>query len=528
MKFIILAAQIFVCGFAYARLEVIDYSTGSDLSIGTELYPSSYLRDPVPLDQEYTFEKLTQQLAQLQKEKAKVGVKIEDAIALLPSNMLNKNYVVMYRSRSLQGANPQEPRIIAYTPTARLMVTFNSGNPKQAGHNTLEVIQYRDSTQSFEFREIEFNDKKFSVSAPNPAKCLVCHQSPKRKNIDPRPNWEPYSTWPGAIGSNASRVYSHFPMPGTTDVRLIPEDIEFILDQRNEQSYLDNFAGKWSQENLRYRQLGTLNSHAATDLTDHLAVLNASRVIRLMEQQNEIHKQLPELPTYLSLCSVPVENPIFKELEAQSNNRYFDYTYDPNETSDGSYWDPEAQAMIPFKRTYYFSTSQKISSLYEALGVDTSDWSMDFATRGRLAFYERFGTPSNTYTKFDYALKLAGTRDLTVCRQSENFEGKLKAFLASPVGKDLLRAGKQAPVPSAAMILKRCSSCHEDDPSQVAPIIVFSREDQLRRKIKESKLLEKIRSRTHDLSNKDQQMPPARKLTFEERKVLLKYLEGLL
>ncbi|MCC6138426.1 MAG: hypothetical protein IT287_07315, partial [Bdellovibrionaceae bacterium] len=101
---------------------------------GDNAYSNTYLRNPVPLDQEMSFEKL---MAAIKDKKL---LTIESVIAELPSHMTDSNYVVMYRSRSLQGATPEAPRIITYTPTASFMLTFN-GNASQAGGQTLEMIQ---------------------------------------------------------------------------------------------------------------------------------------------------------------------------------------------------------------------------------------------------------------------------------------------------------------------------------------------------------------------------------------------------
>lgn len=122
-----------------------------------------------------------------------------DTLMPLLSKAHLSQYVLMHHSQSLQEASTDSPRAILYGKDAKLILAFN-GNPKQLGHDHLEVLQYRGSNHSFEMREIIFQGKvQFSVA--NPTLCLSCHQS------DPRPNWESYPLWPGAYGGEDDSVF---------------------------------------------------------------------------------------------------------------------------------------------------------------------------------------------------------------------------------------------------------------------------------------------------------------------------------
>ncbi|MEQ1879057.1 MAG: hypothetical protein ABL958_20625, partial [Bdellovibrionia bacterium] len=123
---------------------------------------------------------------------------IEQLLPLLPEE-LRADYVLMYRSRSLQDASFENPRAIMFGKDARLVLSFN-GDPSHKGFSEIEAIQYREKEARFEFREIQFG-ARVDISAANPAKCLKCHQAATRTGVDPRPNWEPYSFWPGAYGA---------------------------------------------------------------------------------------------------------------------------------------------------------------------------------------------------------------------------------------------------------------------------------------------------------------------------------------
>ncbi len=106
-------------------------------------------------------------------------------------------YLLSFRSRSLQSATPQSPRAILFSPAADFVASFN-GHSALRGSRNIEVIRFNHSTERFEFREITFDLKnRPTVSEENPRKCLECHQSFTRADVDPRPNWEPYFMWPG-------------------------------------------------------------------------------------------------------------------------------------------------------------------------------------------------------------------------------------------------------------------------------------------------------------------------------------------
>ncbi|HEX4923939.1 MAG TPA: hypothetical protein VFV50_07630, partial [Bdellovibrionales bacterium] len=122
---------------------------------------------------------------------------LEQVLAALTPEYRSE-FVLMYSSRSVQDASFQNPRVIFFGSDASFITAFN-GDPMQRGYDRLEIIQFRKSQRRFEFREIVFRKGQApEISRPNPPKCLICHQSPARMDVDPRPNWEPYNRWPGA------------------------------------------------------------------------------------------------------------------------------------------------------------------------------------------------------------------------------------------------------------------------------------------------------------------------------------------
>jgi hypothetical protein len=127
------------------------------------------------------------------------------------SPAFRRGFTAVFRSHSIQYADPMNPRILLYGEDAKLVLAFTCatgdcvGLPKGdggpvAGGNDLELVQWRDATKSFEYRSIAFpeaGDGDVVFSEANPTKCLGCH-----KATDPRPNFEPYDQWPGMYGGN--------------------------------------------------------------------------------------------------------------------------------------------------------------------------------------------------------------------------------------------------------------------------------------------------------------------------------------
>jgi hypothetical protein len=135
---------------------------------------------------------------------------LEQLLPKLPED-LRSNYVLMHDSRSLQGASYDAPRVILFGTDARLTcaVAGDSGLP---GFDALECFQFREAERTFDFRQIRFPTKEnglteVAFSASNQTtdgrtQCTSCH------GRDPRPNWDGYSTWPGAYGSDDDTLES--------------------------------------------------------------------------------------------------------------------------------------------------------------------------------------------------------------------------------------------------------------------------------------------------------------------------------
>jgi hypothetical protein len=493
------------------------YTYDSSYGEGHNVYPQDmdysnrYFYNLVPLEEEMSFEKLVE-LVETKNLRT-----IEDVLSQLPKHMLDLNYVVMYRSRSLQEASPQSPRIITYTPTARFVLTFNGGEPQRFGSQTLELMQYREAEQRFEFREIVFNGKSNPVvSGANPAKCLECHQSPSRTDIDPRPNWEPYSTWIGAFGSNNGMLKT-ISLAEEFKSRLRPTDSDAMVEQAGEFELFKKYINEIAPSHPRYKYLQRFNFKASNALTEHLGILNFSRIARLMMANTEIFDQYKEFLASRLYCygSEHAEYPVVKWHYAFNYPQYFDFetTYTP------------------------FTTVQSlITQLFEPLGVDTSDWSTDFGNGGLFAFSGRFGLPSVSRDVFRSTLRRMNSSFAELSKTScEDLKAMAEIKLTRSFEEgfqEKTRGSNLRPPANGAQIFQRCISCHVTDTQSWIPKLPFGDVKTLAKKLGEpfsrrGTLLDEITYRTSDMATSAEQMPRRGRLSSDERIALIDYLRSL-
>ncbi|PIT98769.1 MAG: hypothetical protein COT74_13830 [Bdellovibrionales bacterium CG10_big_fil_rev_8_21_14_0_10_45_34] len=150
---------------------------------------------------------------------------------------LRSHYIIMKSSQSLQAATADDPRIIQYHPETKFIAAFN-GHPRLAGFDSLEMIQADEASGTFTFFEIKESNvggkSRVSLSGPNPALCLACH------GHDPRPNWDNYANWRGAVGEKDDNIM---------DINISP------ADERSPHRSLWRFL-KEAKSHERYSSLG--------------------------------------------------------------------------------------------------------------------------------------------------------------------------------------------------------------------------------------------------------------------------------
>lgn len=474
---------------------------------------------------------------------------VEQALELLKAQHpeMFKKYILMYRSRSLQPSSFTHPRALLVDGSAKLIVTFN-GDPAHRGYQNLEVMEYHDEGKRFEFRDIRFNGQQAPLfSGANPQRCMVCHQSMKRQEADPRPNWEPYSLWPGAYGSNGDMKFTSTSI--RHDDRIKPEDAQFVEDHLSEPANYKKFEEEVKPSHARYRLLEALDSELTVRLTDTLLSHNYRRVIRLA-QKTPFYGAYKYAFVGIGKCRHIAWPEKFEKWHAENNPRPERIrSYGPAVPSGGyggGYGDEigglsaeeleKLRNYEPPKPKYKDrEISDSIATMFEALGVDTRDWSTDFRTDGgRFAFRERFGLPSNPQQHMSRALEEMEP-ELSKLSCAELEKKSIEALEAFDREGGLERAGenlRKALAQSDPPIVNTCMKCHADANESWVPQIPFGRPQELARFIREKRfprgsLIDEVTYRTGAHATDGEQMPPRQPISKEQRDQLLEYLKRL-
>lgn len=502
------------------------------------------------------------------------------------------HFVLMYRSKSLQQASFQAPRAILFDLSGQFVFSFN-GERGQRGYQAIEIMSFNTDQKKWEFREVLFSEKAPpKVSEPNPAKCLQCHQSSARANVDPRPNWEPYNIWPGAYGSDSGSIRDGH--SGTFAQGLVDQngsDKIMLEEQAQELIELTKFFTQTKPDHPRYKYLGfdelseiatresgsekisfkyrlalSEMAHETVKFTQFLASLNAERVIRLMTETEAWTALKYAMISSFRCGSWQLETNLINQLIEAAPKQFIarDSTRIDHSKTDFEFearqFSPEMHLTLEEQEAFVkesvrqrkvwlagladprsFSLSERIFLLFEGHGIDIEDWSMDFKTEGRFAFYERFGTPSNTGTAFiDAARKLLPKEDWNLScevlrvqanqqiRQYRQQSDHFQSWLNKPSQDES----------NPAMLLDSCIQCHDHTQGGKdlsIPKIFFRDSAWLSANLNEplwpgsqATLLEEISYRLSDHATLDEQMPPInRRPSLAERRALIEYFKGL-
>lgn len=476
---------------------------------------------------------------------------LEQALALVPETFYN-NYVLMYRSRSLQDASPIYPRAILFGRTAKFIMAFN-GHEEQKGFNNLEMIQYREATNKWEFRELTFfKDKAPVVSEANPKKCLECHQSPKRQNIDPRPNWEPYNFWPGAYASVddtldpvLKKPYQDFVsgeknyLIGTL-ARFLPQDFILVEEQSHELENLRHFFSTLKSSHPRYQFLKEFNKRDPLHLTKATVALNMRRVARLIKE--ELGESLFSIYKYAVIGIAHVKTyQNSNQLRFACNELYL-----PPSLLDRHLNKVRLHKSIPeqaYRRTHQgaswdLSFEAATDILMTPFGINTDDWSMDFKTDGRFSVLDRFSSPHHSQTQFRDALEsvYAGDPALQMpCAaiKEESLRSLSLEENVSVIAEAMSRSQDISLSTPQRPLIQRCISCHVHETySEQAPFIPFDDFSRLKPLLDEAKysrgtLYQEILYRISDHVPLKDQMPPSGGVDREQRDTLIEQLSNL-
>lgn len=469
---------------------------------------------------------------------------LEHALELVPSAFF-QNYVLMYRSRSLQDASYLMPRAIVFGRSSKFIMAFN-GHEKQKGYNNLEIIQYREKTQRWEFREVTFfADKPPLFSEANPAKCLECHQSPQRSNVDPRPNWEPYNFWPGTYASVDEEIrpklkpdYEGFLSGDKSSLsapltKFIEQDFVLVDEQSLELENLNRFQQQIKPSHPRYKFLGRFSLRNPLALTKALVILNMNRVARLAKEE------LGDLFPVYKYALLGLGDYADMTSSARLKFRCAD-VYMPQDVLQKHLARTLAQKSLPEKEylrpqgstSWKYGFAAGLDTIFLPLGINTNDWSMDFRTDGRFAAQDRFTSPHDSRSHFRVAMENVYPQDEAIHMDCKQLKAASEVALSEFNSTGDLERRLQSPVvvQNQKPLIQRCISCHVnyEDGGQ-APAIPFDNLTKLKPLLHQGKyrrgtLFDEILFRTGDHAPLRDQMPPA---GLVDRKLRDQFIESL-
>lgn len=483
------------------------------------------------------------------RKRAKIDT-IEEALNLVPKKFFDF-HVLVYRSRSLQKASYLFPRAIVFGRSGKFTLAFN-GHPSQRGYKQIEMIQFREKTNRWELRSATFEQGKAPVfSEPNPRRCLECHQSPTRADVDPRPNWEPYNFWPG-VYSSVDSIGESLAAPlkeGLTryfageqgfkpapSERFLKQDMFLVDEQAQEQEMLTKFQTQIQPVHPRYKFLPLYKPSAPTSLAKIYAILNFRRIARLAKTGLGVlydtykfavaglskgsQYSSDELAHRCGRLYMPqsVKAMHLQRLSAMRSIHLSDYDDHPYAPWGGEY---------PLEKGF--------DLIFEPLGISTRDWSMDFRTSGRFAAgANRYESPQSAIEHLREAIKIIDP-DLARFNCNELEQQSYAALgdfeFSGGLGRELKRVA-QLPTPPRQPLINRCISCHVEGEDGVAPAIPFNDLTALKPLLKQGQyargtLLDEIRYRTSDHAPFDDKMPPSGQFDTDQRDELMKIFEYL-
>lgn len=320
---------------------------------------------------------------------------VEQLLPRLPKEF-QKNYVLMKDSVSNQGATPENPRVIVFSNDAKLILAFTGDSEKAKDYSNLEIIQFREKTNSFEFRKVEFDkDKVANISEKNPERCLKCHQK------DPRPNWENYRFWPGAYGEKDDSLSP------TEEKQLTSFFVDALKHPRYQ--HLTNLKESFQME-LDYTNVKRTKGHHNIEFGRRVAQLNFRRIARLIRDLPNYEKIKYAVIGMLRCARWYSGDSVLKFFPERDDIKKIFEKY--KSTSDQS--------------PYGYNQGEFLLSLINEIGgASTSGWSMNFRFFQSGGFYK----DKSSYRRDNDSLRTpnAHTRELSAILAEQDPE--LEKFL---------------------------------------------------------------------------------------------------
>lgn len=381
------------------------------------------------------------------------------------------HYVLMYKSRSLQTSSFMYPRVLLSSENSTTVISYN-GNPEDHGYDKLEVMSFDPQSAKFIFNEIGFSNGYLKLSQNNPKKCMSCHQNSSRTTNDPRPNWEPYSIWPGAYSSLAVGGHDLFNPKSPKHDPILTRDAKSENEQY--QIFLDEIVPSHPRYNLLkpmepndrgvyFPAIGTPKeapNKFTTIFTDQLLHLNILRVARLIKD-SEIINDYKKVVYGVARCSK---------------------LYLPKKIFDWHRKSIHPDLEETFSRE---DLPKTLELIFHPYGISTQDWSMDFGTGAKFAFRHRFGGPQNFVRSFSEALKIAMPELSALTCADLKDEIMNQDFEETKPLRETADINFEPHQNSQPQLLSRCTNCHTSF-AFGAPYIPFDNEIELSQALKDT------------------------------------------
>ena len=130
-----------------------------------------------------------------------------------PKESFKQDWIMMTDTLSSQNADAARPRLILQNRDSTVMFgVATGGNDKDL---IVEYVEWVAAEKRSRFHSI---NTKTGVVTANKTVCTKCHSGPDRNNANatwpyPRPNWDAYDSWGGALPYNRDRIYIGDPTP---------------------------------------------------------------------------------------------------------------------------------------------------------------------------------------------------------------------------------------------------------------------------------------------------------------------------
>jgi hypothetical protein len=235
---------------------------------------------------------------------------VEELLQRLPE-AYRTYFVLQYDSHSNHSSNATHPRVIFFGPDAKLLLAL-SGLPSDSFYDTAEMIEYEPATASYAFYSIHFKTQEPAQVEVNPTDCLRCH------GADPKPNWEPYSLWPGAFGSLHDRI-----LPGTREHHSFEEFLKGYQDSPRYRFLPRPFHVEIqdSPGNKKY-YLWNGGVGPGSSLSILLGFLNRDRIAKKLVASDRHSRYRPALTAALIGCKEPIEDFLPTDLRRNHPERF--------------------------------------------------------------------------------------------------------------------------------------------------------------------------------------------------------------